>query len=139
MPYWRLFYHVVWATKDRQPLIAGNQHQAIGRTIQSAVQEKHGFVHAVGIMPDHIHVVVSIPPSVAISNLVGQMKGLTSYHLNSALNANANLPFRWQAEYGVMSLGEKALADVIAYANNQPARHAANKLWSDLETTTERA
>jgi putative transposase len=90
-------------------------------------------VHAVGIMPDHLHVVASIPPSVSIASIIGRMKGSTSRVLNEMTQVETRATFAWQAEYGVLTFSEKALADVIAYANNQPSHHASNRLWPGLE------
>ena len=133
MPYWRLYYHIVWTTKDRAPLIEAKHHQTIQGLIRTLGQEYRALVHAVGIMPDHVHVVTSIPPSVSISTLIGRMKGVTSRNLNELTKGGTGPTFAWQAEYGVLSFSEKALTDVIAYANNQPARHAANRLWRGME------
>ena len=47
--------------------------------------------------------------------------------------------FSWQSEYGVLSFGERNLADVVDYVNNQPARHAENRLWRPLEPTNDAA
>jgi putative transposase len=135
MPLSRLFYHIVWATKERVSLIEAKHHDLLQGQIRSSAQEFRSLIHAVGIMPDHVHVVASIPPSIVISKVVGRMKGLTSRHLNEFMQADTGVSFAWQAEYSVMSLGEKALAEVVAYANNQPARHAAYRLWLGLERT----
>jgi putative transposase len=86
-------------------------------------------------MPDHVHVVASIPPAIAISTLVGRMKGASSHLLNNVVGSEVDATFTWQSEYSVLSFGERALGDVVAYANNQPARHAAQKLWAALEET----
>ena len=88
-------------------------------------------MHAVGIMPDHVHLVVSIPPRITIAAFVKQLKGSARHLINYAIPEDGRPTFAWQAEYG----GEKALPDVVAYVENQPARHAANRLWPALEQT----
>jgi REP-associated tyrosine transposase len=128
-----LFYHIVWATEDRAPLIGADHHQTIQGVIRAKGKDYYALVHAVGIMPDHVHVVASIPPSVPIATIVGRTKGSTSRVLNELMQAETGSAFAWQAEYGVLSLSERALEDVIAYANNQPVHHAANRLWRGLE------
>jgi putative transposase len=133
--YWRLFYHLIWATKDRALLIDAQHHQTIQGLIRAKGQEARALIHAVGIMPDHIHVVASIPPGIAIATLVGKMKGATSRELNELMQAETGAAFAWQGEYGVLSFSEKALAAVVAYASNQPAHHAAHRLWRGLEQT----
>jgi putative transposase len=137
VPRWRLFYHLVWSTKFREPLIEDLHHDLLQRTLRSSGQKQHALVHAVGIMPDHIHVVASIPPSVSIASFVGQLKGRSSRFLNADFATNGDGWFGWQDEYSVSSFGEKALKDVIAYAENQRARHASRNLWPSLEPTNE--
>jgi putative transposase len=133
VPRWRLFYHLVWSTKFREALIEDCHHDLLQRTIRSTGQKQRALVHAVGIMPDHIHVVASIPPSISIASFIGQLKGASSRFLNRDFFATTEIIFRWQSEYSVLSFGEKALPDVIAYAENQRARHASRNLWPSME------
>jgi putative transposase len=137
VPRWRLFYHLVWATKGREPLIEELHHVTLQRTLRSSGHDQHALIHVVGIMPDHVHVVASIPPSISIASFVGQLKGSSSRFLNRDFFAQTDTTFGWQGKYSVLSFGEKALPDVIAYAENQRARHASRKLWPSLEQTEE--
>jgi REP-associated tyrosine transposase len=133
VPRWRLFYHLVWSTKGREPFIEVRHHDLLQRTLRSSGQRQRALVHAVGIMPDHVHVVASIPPSVSIASFVGQLKGASSRFLNLNFFEQIDVVFSWQDEYSVLSFGEKALRDVVAYVENQPARHAARELWPSME------
>src|SRR5688500_15134810 len=117
MPYWRLFYHVVWATKAREPMIEADAARVIERSIRAKSRDLGGIVHAFGWMPDHVHLAVSIPPNVAISAFVGQLKGASSQAVNQT-GAWESL-FAWQSEYGVESFGEANLADVDSYIGHQ--------------------
>jgi putative transposase len=81
-------------------------------------------------MPDHIHVVISIPPKVAVAKLIGQLKGASSHHINDKY---ANGSFAWQAEYGVVSFSEKALPTIMKYVKNQKEHHAQNTVKETLE------
>jgi putative transposase len=135
MPYWRLFYHVVWATKGREPMIDDAAARVIERSIRTKSRDLGGIVHAFGWMPDHVHVAVSIPPNTAIGTFVGQLKGSSSHAANQDVSREAS--FSWQAEYGVKSFGERNLPDVVAYVQNQPERHAAQTTWDRLERITD--
>ncbi|MGH2534549.1 MAG: IS200/IS605 family transposase [Thermomicrobiales bacterium] len=136
MPYWRLFYHVVWATSGRESMIEADAARVIERSMRTKSRDLGGIVHAVGWMPDHVHVAVSIPPNIAIGPFVGQMKGASSHAVNQAGAREA--AFAWQKEYGVESFGERNLPDVVAYLHNQPERHATQTTWDRLERTTDR-
>jgi putative transposase len=132
MPFWRLFYHVVWSTKGRQPLIDRHASGVIIRTI-SAACEKNGIVlHAIATMPDHIHVAVSIPSSKDISRVIAQWKGASSHMLNHAEQMDGEHHFAWQTEYGIVSFSERHLDVVKAYIDDQPRRHAGHAPFWDL-------
>ncbi|MFL5761333.1 MAG: IS200/IS605 family transposase [Thermomicrobiales bacterium] len=137
-PYWRPFYHLVWATKNREPWIDQRHHDGLLKELRAIINDHRAIVHAIGIMPNHIHVVISIPPSVSISKVVGSMKGSSSRFLNILCQPGRSDSFAWQDEYSVHSFAEKNLPDVIKYVNNQPAHHAANRTWAKLACAASR-
>jgi putative transposase len=127
-----LFYHIVWATKGRQPLIGDEEEAIIRRSLKLTFDDLDVIPHAVSIMPDHVHVVVSAPPKISPAELVKRMKGASSH----AIREEVDRWFAWQAEYGVHSFSEQALPKVVAYVANQHVHHAANTLWAGLERST---
>ena len=137
MPYWRLFYHLVWATKDREPSIDEVAARVVEESIRASCDEPGIRLHAIGIMPDHVHVAVSLPPRIALASFIGQTKGRATHEVNGSDQGPNRGPFAWQNEYGALSFGERALPDVIAYVRNQPERHAANRIWLALEQTAD--
>jgi putative transposase len=86
-------------------------------------------------MPDHLHLAVSIPPKVAIADIVRRLKSASSLIVNRAEGEGEKGRFAWQAEYGVISLGERSLPDVVAYVRNQRAHHADRTVRSSYEET----
>jgi putative transposase len=66
MSYWRLFYHLVWATANRHPSIGEPEEALIRQSFELTFRDLELIPHATGIMPDHIHVVVSVPPKVQL-------------------------------------------------------------------------
>ena len=138
MPRWRLFYQVVWATRNRAPLLDRAAARTVERSIRVTCQVHRAVVHAVEIVPDHVHIAVSIPPSVTISTFVGRLNGSASHLLNHADGSGANRSFAWQAEYGIVSFGERHLSEVGAYVESQEARHTQDRLWEGLESFEDR-
>ncbi len=130
MPYWRLFYHLVWSTKGRMPLIDDSVNELLRRSFSAKCHDLKIVVHAIGTMADHIHLALSIPPSLAIATVVGQLKGVSSHLINQT--GGLNEPFAWETEYAALSFGARNLSDVVSYVNNQPQRHAANELWKPM-------
>ncbi len=131
MPYWQLFYHIIWTTKGREPLISGDKEGIIHNAIVRKASALGGKVFAIGGVEDHVHLVVSIPPSIAIATFIGQVKGASSASVNKS--GLFPFPFRWQSEYGVFSFDRKRLPYVVQYVKEQKARHQTGKIVPVLE------
>jgi putative transposase len=131
MPYWRLFYHFVWGTKNREPIIAPEWENSLHNVIAAKCTALGALVHAVGGTEDHVHLAVSVPPKIALSTFIGQVKGNSSHFVNHELHLD--IPFAWQAEYGVLSFGGKALDTVVRYVKNQRAHHRNGTTMAMLE------
>lgn len=135
MPYWQLFYHVVWGTKNRLPLVTPSIEPAAYDHIRSKAIGLGGTVFAVNGMSDHVHLVVSIPPRIAVATFIGQVKGVTSARINQAPKPEP--PLYWQEEYGVFSFDRKRLPNFVAYVERQKQHHAEQRLYGILERTDE--
>jgi len=135
MPYWKLYYHFVWGTKNRLPLIDSVLEPELNRAIAAKAQKLGGFVHAIGGMEDHVHLAVSIPPKVAPAKFIGDVKGNSSHFVNYVMRPD--FVFRWQAEYGILSFGERNLVSVVRYIHNQKQHHADGTLIAVMERMDE--
>ena len=133
MPFWKCYYHLIWATKNRQALVTPAVESVLFEAVRSRSDELHCSVLAVNGTADHIHVAVSIRPSLAISDWVGQIKGASSRAVNIAF-ANSDEKFRWQEAYGVLTFGEKNLSLVLSYIEKQKEHHHAGTIQPYLET-----
>ncbi len=130
MPYWRIFYHVVWGTKNRLPLIHSAWEVDLYGYIWGKATALECIPHAINGMSEHAHIVISIPPKLAVATLIGQLKGASSHHIN---NTFADGTFAWQAEYGVLSFSERSLSRVVDYVKNQKKHHAESTLNMAME------
>jgi len=135
MPYWRLFYHFTWGTKLREPLIDPGFEADLHRVIAAKALELQAVVHAVGGIEDHVHLVVSVPPKLALSTFIGQVKGNSSHFVNQV--ARPSSTFAWQEEYGVVSFGERHLGWVVQYTLQQREHHEAGTTITRLERVSE--
>ncbi len=133
MTYWRLFYHIVWATKGREPLVTLDLEPDLRRVIVGKAQELGAMVHATGGIEDHVHIAVSTPPKLAIADFVAQLKGSSSHFANHRQGA---APFAWQPEYGVLSFDGKKLDLIVKYIHNQRQHHRDNSIFPGLERTS---
>jgi len=132
MPYWKLYYHLVWATFERQPLIDAEREAIIHTTLDAKAKELRAVLHAFGSVADHVHVVISIPPVVSVAACVKHLKGTSSRAANARTCTGE--VFRWQEGYGVLSLGERSLATVIGYVRDQRRHHGEGTTVDVYET-----
>ena len=128
MPYWRLFYHLVWTTKYRQPDISSSLETKLYPFLIAKALSLECEVDAINGVEDHIHIVLSIPPNLSISDVVQHLKGASSHEFPELL---------WQRGYGALSLGEKQRSIAVAYVQNQKSHHAEKTTILRLEQSDE--
>lgn len=123
MPYWKLYYHFVWGTKNRNLFIDSVLKPELYRVIVAKAQKLGGYVHAIGGIEDHVHLAVSIPLKLAPAKFIGDVKGNSSHFVNYVIKPD--FEFCWQSEYGVLSFGEKIFLEwyyIFIIRNNVPQK-----------------
>jgi len=75
---WNCKYHIVFAPKYRRQVIYGEKKQAIGMILRRLCEWKGVEIHQAEACPDHIHMLVSIPPKLSVSGFKGYLKGKSS-------------------------------------------------------------
>jgi putative transposase len=133
MPYWRAFYHLVWTTKHRAPELYGSREAAFVRSVRAVCGEEGWMLHAFGVMPDHVHLALSVPPSDSIANVVRKLKIHSNHRISAAIDPRTDGEFAWQTEYGMFTFSDNLFQPIIQYILNQKAHHAQNSLWPELE------
>lgn len=129
MAYWRLFYHFVWATKNREPLVTADIELRVHGFLRHEAEKLGSPLSYINGMPDHVHVLASVRPSISPSEFVKQLKGSSSYFISNILPR----AFEWQEDYGVLSISEKDVPRIIEYIKRQKAHHAEHELIPELE------
>ena len=135
MPYHQLFYHAIWATRYREGVITAEVEPVIHGLLRGKATGLGAEVFALNGMEDHIHLVATIPPKIAVADFIGQVKGSTSTRFNKA--GLLDRPFFWQEEYAVLSFDAKRLPRYVAYVRNQKEHHRNGGLIPILERTGE--
>jgi putative transposase len=130
--FWRTYYHLVWATKGRSPLITPDRELLLYPYIQGKVDEMGGMVQAMGGVRDHVHLIVSIPPTIAVTDFVKRIKGSSSHYLNHHPEVQGDW-FMWQRGYGVFTLGSQQCDRAIAYVLNQKQHHGKSTTIAMME------
>ena len=129
----QLYHHVTWATHSREPLIHRKWRPQLLQIMGEEVRKRGGWLIRHNAMPDHAHLLVRLPPTVRISDFLGEVKGATAYRVNHHLNPKFKL--RWQEGYGVLSLRKAELAKVSRYIEEQEEHHRRGRLSALLEMT----
>ena len=120
--YAQIYVQVVFAVKGRQSLIEKSWRDELYRYICGIIHAKGQKVYAVGGVADHIHVLISVKPSITIADLVRDIKASSSKWINE--RGFVSGPFQWQEGFGVFSYARSQLDAVIGYINNQELHHA---------------
>jgi REP element-mobilizing transposase RayT len=132
-PYTQLYLHLVWATWDRLHLLTGDVEQIAYAAIRAKCQELKCEVIAIGGIPDHIHLLVRLHPSVAVAELVKEVKGGSSHLMTH--EAKPGEFFKWQGGYGAFTVSKSGVRAVQNYIERQAEHHRSQELWEDWEQT----
>jgi len=133
--YAEIFLHIVWHAKDGAPMIRDGFRDALSEFVVERCRKTDGVrCYAIGGTTNHLHLAVSVPPTLAIADWIGQLKGASSHHVNHELGHDKAL--QWQTGYGVVSFGRKRLPFVVEYIRKQEEHHAAGKTYARLERIT---
>lgn len=125
--------HLTWHTKESQPLITAAIEPLVHRLLKHKAKDHGGiYIHEIGGVETHVHLAISIEPTVTISDFVGALKGYTSYEVNHQSGSKENL-LQWQSGYGVVSFGTKDQPWVREYIRNQREHHARATVHERLE------
>ena len=81
-PHSQLFHHIVWSTKNREPLLTPDLAPAVLELVRTKAIWLGTTVFAFNGIPDHVHLVASISPQIAVAKFISQVKGATSAKLN---------------------------------------------------------
>lgn len=127
----QLYYHFVWATHSREPLIVRDWRPELLNIINEEVKLRGGIPLRHNAMPDHVHLVARLSPTVLISEFIGRVKGATSFRVNRHIRPRFKL--QWQEGYGVLSLRTDDLEKVYDYIDHQEEHHRTRKLSLLLE------
>ncbi len=118
-----LLFHIVFSTKDRQPLIQETFRDELEKYIAGIVRNEGGAFFGIGGMPDHLHLITKFKPDRSVAEMVRLIKANSSKWVNE--NQGRVGRFAWQADYGAFSVSSSQLDALRVYVANQQAHHRA--------------
>ena len=128
--------HLTWHTKNSDTLLIGDVETLAHRELRRRCVEESGvFVHEIGGVETHVHLALTIPPTLTISEFIGRLKGGTAHEVNARF-ASRGKALEWQTGYGVVSFGTGDLEWVKNYVRNQREHHTRESCHDRLERIT---
>ena len=119
--YSQIYIHIIFAVKNRKPLIRNEYREEIQKYITGIITNKNQKLISIHCMPDHVHIFVGIKPKISISDLVRDIKNNSSKFINGK---NWLLgKFNWQEGFGAFSCGYSQIDIVDRYIKNQEYNH----------------
>ena len=118
--YSQLYIQIVFAVKGRNAFIKENFREELQKYISGIISEQKQKLYAIYCMPDHTHILVSIKPDIAISDLVRDIKSNSSTFIK---DKNFVKDFSWQNGFGAFSYSKSQSKNVVDYILNQPEHH----------------
>ena len=131
MPFIQIWVHLVWATKNREPLLPKGVRQKLYNHIKENGLAKGIHMDFVNGHVDHVHCLISLKPDQNISKLVQLLKGESSYWANK--NNWFNNKLEWQDEYFAVSVRESGIDRLREYIKNQEAHHAKKTFQQEYD------
>jgi len=110
--YEQSYYHLVWATTKREAMITPRIESLLYNYINQKCREKKASVYALGGMPDHVHLICSIPATICVSDFVKLVKGTSSHYVSHYTQRDA---LRWQRGYAYLTFAKHDLDTIVQY------------------------
>ncbi|MBK1634089.1 IS200/IS605 family transposase [Thiohalocapsa halophila] len=132
---WECKYHVVFIPKCRRRALYGQLRKHLGEVFRELAQHKDSWIEEGHLMPDHVHMLISIPPKHAVSQVVGYIKGKSAIHLARVYGErkrNFTGQHFWARGYFVSTVGrdEATIRAYIQHQEREDQRLDQLRLWS---------
>jgi putative transposase len=121
MPYVRIWVHLIWSTKNREPLITEDIRQKVLDHIQANATKKEIYLDCINGTCDHVHALISLRADQSIAKVAQLLKGESSYWINKERITKGT--FEWQDEYIAVSVSESKVDAVRKYIKGQKEHH----------------
>jgi len=121
MSYVSSHYHCVFSTKDRRPLISNELRERLWPFLGGIARQNQMKAIEVGGMPDHVHILLSLPSTLSIAKALQLIKGGSSKWVHETFPEHRL--FGWQVKYGAFGVSVSQLDRIIQYIKDQEKHH----------------
>ncbi len=119
--YTNLITHVIFSTKERLPFIDEELRPELYAYLGGIVREMKGKALVINGVADHVHLLISLPPSLPVADITRVLKTNSSRWIHEKWPAKKD--FSWQAGYGAFSVSESNMETAKRYIENQETHH----------------
>lgn len=120
--YTNLIYHIVFSTKNREPLITAETQQRLYEYIGGIIRNKGGIMLEIGGISDHLHVLAKLRPDNSLSNILRDLKANSTGWMHKVFPEMKD--FSWQNGYGAFTVSASQVEKVRQYIIKQEQHHA---------------
>ncbi len=131
------YHHVVFSTKNREPCLAKERRDDVYRYIWGILKAIHCTLHRIGGVDDHVHMLVSLHPTVALATMVEKVKSGSSGWIRR--EAVFTVWPGWQDGYGAFTVSAEHRDAVVEYIKDQEAHHATQSFRDEFRSMLDRA
>jgi len=121
MGYIKIWVHLVWSTKNREPLLDADIRKQVFDHIRENAVNKCIYIDFINGHVEHVHCLISLGPGQNIDKILMLLKGESSHWINK--NNIFKKKFEWQDEYFAVSVSESGVNKVRDYIKNQEEHH----------------
>ncbi len=130
--YTSLNYHIVFSTKHRKPLLVDAIREDVYKYIAGIIQNKEGQLIEIGGIEDHIHILTSCSPKLALADFIRDVKANASKWINEQPRSTK---FAWQSGYGAFTVSVSQVEVVRQYIRNQAEHHKKQSFADEFRAT----
>ncbi len=136
MPYLKVWLHIVWSTRNREPLLVKEIRNKVFEHIRQNAKDKGIYIDHINGYVDHVHCLISLKSDQTIAKTIQLLKGESTHWINQ--NELIEGHFSWQTEYFAVSVSQSQVDRVRAYIRNQESHHGKISFADEYELMMEK-
>lgn len=138
MAYCQLYYHIVWRTKKSVPAISAEYERELYAYIWGIAKTTDSYLYRINSMPDHIHMFLSLSPTISLSDFVKKVKLSSGNFMRSHPEMFPRFD-GWAKSYCAITYSKAERDTVIAYIANQKEHHRVRSFSDELKSLLDEA
>jgi len=119
--YTQICYHIVFSTKDREPVLKADRREELFRYVWGILQKRQSHLYRINGMEDHLHILTSLHPAVSLAGLVKDIKTGSSWWIKE--KSAFRMFSHWQDGYAAFTHSQAEIPALIEYIQGQQEHH----------------